>query len=118
MSDSVVTEVPEKKKRAVTTNRGRAKKKEAAKDALTAHKQDEVELGQAGKEEAEALAKALAELEVLEQEQEELERKGLLKTEQVTAKAAEVEKHRANLGRLADNKFGARSTRAKAYRGK
>jgi hypothetical protein len=115
MSDEVVSEEPKKK---ATTSKGRAQKKEAAEKALSAYKQDAAELGEPGKVEAEELAKVLAALKVAEQEQEELDRKKLLKTEEVEALTQELEKRRANLGRVVDNKFGARSLKAKAYRGK
>jgi hypothetical protein len=116
MSDEVVSEEPKKKKAA--TSRARAQRKEAAESALSAYEQDAAELGEPGKVEAEALAKALAALKAAEKEQEELERKKQLKTEEVDTLTQEVEKRRANLGRVADNKFGARSLKAKAYRGK
>jgi hypothetical protein len=115
MSDEVVSEEPKKKG---TTDRTRAKRKEAAESALSAYKQDAAELGEPGKVEAEELAKVLAALKVAEEEQEELDRKKQLKTEQVDTLTQELEKRRANLARVADNKFGVRSLKAKAYRGK
>jgi hypothetical protein len=107
-------EQPKKK----TSSKSRAKQKELADDAMTAYEQDKGELGADAAEEAKALKEALAALKKSEQEQEELGRKYALKTEEVEGYLAEVNRRRANLGRSAANKFGVRSTRAKAYRSK
>lgn len=115
MSESVVVEEPKKKS---GTSRSRSKKKEAAERALEAFEQDKKELGEEAAKIAAALSKELAALDKAEKEQAELERKRELKTEEVAEHTSTVDKLRADLARVVDIKFGARSTQAKAYRGK
>jgi hypothetical protein len=107
------TEEPKKK---VTPSKSRLKLLEVAENVLVAYEQDKAELGEDAKEEIKQLIAELAAIKVKIKEQEEHQRKFTLATEEVEGLLASISKRRANVSRLASNKFGVQSTRAKSYR--